>query len=69
MSMNSDDEKALFEEWGWEYNFIKRHWLAPLPAPGGGEVLIKQDDLIDASINRMPAAELRAVVQAYGKRP
>lgn len=68
MSMNSDDEKALFEEWGWEYNFIKRHWLAPTKGPTGGDVLIKLDDLVDASIHRMSEDELRSVVATYGKR-
>lgn len=66
--MNSDEEKALFEEWGWEYNFVKRHWKAPLLSPNGGEVLIMLDDLVETSKTRMLEGELRAVVQMYGSR-
>lgn len=61
--MNSDEEKALFEEWGWEYNFIKREWSSP-----DGNVVIPLDDLVEGTTNHMGESQLRAVVQAYGRR-
>lgn len=27
--MNSDQEKVIFEQYGWEYNFIAREWVSP----------------------------------------
>lgn len=27
--MNSDQEKALFTSYGWEYNYVRRKWVAP----------------------------------------
>lgn len=27
--MNSDQEKALFAQYGWEYDYIGRKWVAP----------------------------------------
>lgn len=27
--MNSEQEKALFADWGWEYDYISRKWVAP----------------------------------------
>lgn len=27
--MNSQQEKVLFRDWGWEYDFIGRVWIAP----------------------------------------
>ena len=27
--MNSQQEKALFEEWGWSYNNVEREWVSP----------------------------------------
>jgi hypothetical protein len=41
--MNSDDEKKVFEFYGWEYDYIKRLWRAP----DGFEV--STDDLMIAS--------------------
>lgn len=61
--MNSDEEKALFEEWGWEYNFIMRSWTSP-----GGRVAIKLDDLVDAGKSRMGEEQLKQAVMAFGKK-
>ena len=27
--MNSRQEQVLFTDWGWEYNYITRTWVAP----------------------------------------
>ena len=27
--MNSDQEKAIFSQYGWEFDFIGRAWVAP----------------------------------------
>lgn len=27
--MNSDQEASLFEQYGWEYNYVRRTWVAP----------------------------------------
>ena len=61
--MNSDEEKALFEEWGWEYNFIQRHWTSP-----DGRAVIKLDDLVDAALSPMGEAQLKQAIVAFGKR-
>lgn len=65
MSMNSDDEKALFEEWGWTYNFVKREWLSPRE-----DVSISQNELVEGiSSNRRDGERtLMAIIQRYGIR-
>ena len=54
-TMNSDDEKKIFEFYGWEYNYVKRVWVAP----DGFEVSI--DDLVTASHMMGEAMERRLI--------
>ncbi len=59
--MNSDEERSLFESFGWEYNFIRRVWVAP----NGMEVT--NDQLVDVTCSPDGEERLRQVVTANGK--
>ncbi len=59
--MNSDEEKAFFLQWSWEYNYIARRWVAP----NGME--ITQDQLVDVTCSEDGEERLRQVVTANGK--
>lgn len=63
--MNSDEEKALFEEWGWTYNFVKREWLSPRE-----DVALSQNELTEGvSSNRQDGERaLRQIIEKYGVR-
>lgn len=61
--MNSDEERELFESWGWEYNYVKRIWSSP-----DGNVSIPLDDLVEYSRTRANEEELKRVVAMYGRR-
>lgn len=60
--MNSDEERELFESYGWTYDHVQRSWVAP----DGFTVSI--DDLVLAADALGPAVEyrLRAVAQEHG---
>ncbi len=36
--MNSSQERALFTDWGWTYNYARRAWIAP----NGREITVDQ---------------------------
>lgn len=56
------EEKELFESYGWEYDYIKRKWIAP-----DGQY-IEQDSLV--ALNDSPETELtlRNLVIMHGRR-
>lgn len=58
--MNSDEERVLFEECGWEYNYIKREWVS-----SDGERRISIDSVM-AVTSEGPEGEerLRALVKS-----
>lgn len=60
--MNSDEEKALFEEWGWQYDYIKREWIAPDGAK------LTQDELVRVTLDYGKNSEysLRQVIAQHG---
>lgn len=45
-AMNSAQEKALFTDYGWQYNYVQRKWIAP----NGREITIDQIMEIAADI-------------------
>ena len=56
--MNSQEEKELFEAWGWEYNYVTRRWVAP------NGVEITTDELVEFTVDREGEATLvRLIVQ------
>ena len=57
--MNSDEERAMFEDCGWEYDYIKRRWVSP---DGEGWISI---DVVVAVSSEGPEGEerLRAMVE------
>lgn len=61
--MNSDEERALFEDHGWEYDYIGRKWVSPVDP----EVAVTTDMLVE---NKSPAfdRDLRLIVEEYGER-
>lgn len=61
--MNSDEERKLFEKFGWEYNYVKREWVAP------DGVTLSLDSLVMGTTSFGPAAEseLRRIIVAHGK--
>jgi hypothetical protein len=42
--MNSQEEKEIFENYGWEYNYVQREWSAPDGYKIGIEDLMKATD-------------------------
>ncbi len=59
--MNSDDERRLFEDYGWEYNYIERVWVAP------NDMRITNDQLVEVTCSQDGEERLRQVVTANGK--
>jgi len=58
--MNSDEERQLFETWGWEYDYGNRRWFSPRdPA-----VVITTDEVVE---NKSPMFEhwLQGVVRLH----
>lgn len=62
--MNSMEEKALFESWGWVYNYIARKWVSPIDE----RYVITQDALVMYSDTPETEEQLRGVIAMYGKK-
>ena len=60
--MNSDQEKSLFETWGWEYNYISREWVAP------DGTKLSPEDLMDITVDREGDISLMRLIVECGKR-
>jgi len=62
--MNSDEEKQLLESCGWEYDFVKRLWVAP------DGYSISTDNLMEAADEMGEKVEyaLRAIAIQHGKQ-
>lgn len=50
--MNSDKEREIFEGYGWQYNFVKRYWMAP------DGFIIELEDLMKAADEFGPDVEM-----------
>ena len=51
--MNSDQERAVLERYGWQYDYVGRKWVAP------DLFEVSLDDLVAASKMLGPSAERR----------
>ena len=60
--MNSDQEKKLFEQHGWEYDFIGRMWVAP------DGTKIGQDTLMEITAERKGDLSLMRLIVERGVR-
>lgn len=60
--MNSDQERTLFEDWGWEYDYIGRKWVAP----NGHE--ITTDQLMENMVTPEDDLSLMALIVENGMR-
>lgn len=60
--MNSQQEREFFEQWGWEYNYVARKWVAP----NGAEVTT--DELMEFTDTEQGEAVLRQLVVMNGRR-
>ena len=62
MAFSSDDERRLFEMWGWACDHVKREWRAPCGTAVSFEELMRYSD--------SPEAEGRLVgfVMQHGRR-
>ena len=59
--MNSEEERDLFEAYGWERNLVKRYWLAP------AGVKLPVDDVMVLTDTPEGEAYLRRVIARYGR--
>lgn len=59
--MNSDEERRLFTAHGWEYNYIRRVWVAP------NGIEVTNDQLVNATCSQDGEERLRQVVTANGR--
>lgn len=60
--MNSAQEKALFEDYGWVYNYVQRKWVAP----NGCE--ITQEQIMETTGDVQGDISLMALIVENGVR-
>lgn len=60
--MNSDQERVLFESWGWVYNYVDRKWIAP----NGRE--ITTDQIMEIAVDFEGDTALMALIRENGVR-
>lgn len=63
-ALNSDEEKTLFERYGWRYDFVNRHWISPTDSA----IVISTDTLVE-NAGAAFDHELRMVIMKYGELP
>lgn len=61
--MNSTEEDALFESYGWTKNLIARRYEAPC-----SEITLGFDSVVALTSTPVGEARLREVVVAYGQK-
>jgi hypothetical protein len=62
--MNSDEERALFEEYGWTYDYVARQWLAPDGATVTNDELVLYASVYGPRVE----SELLRVVRRHGRK-
>lgn len=60
--MNSDQEKALFAQYSWEYDFIGRAWVAP------DNSKLTTDQIMDITADHAGDLALMRFIVEHGKR-
>lgn len=60
--MTSDQERALFEQYGWQYDHIGRKWVAP------DDTWITTDQIMEATADSAGDLVLMALIVEHGKR-
>lgn len=60
--MNSDQERVLFEDWGWAYDYVARKWVAP----NGCE--ISTDQIVEITCETEGDIALMALIVENGIR-
>lgn len=60
--MNSDQEKRLFEQYGWTYDFIGRAWVAP------DGTRLPQNELVRTTAQPRGEMALMRLIVESGKR-
>lgn len=60
--MTSDQEKVLFEQYGWEYDYIGREWVAP------DGTKLTPENLMDITADREGDIALMRLIVERGKR-
>jgi len=67
--VNSDEEKRVFEMWGWTYDCIDRQWVSP-----SGNVFVPIESLMtlasfdDPNLIASAEGELIGVIMTHGVR-
>lgn len=61
--MNSQEEKELFEQYGWEYNLVEREWVSP----DGHK--ITTDALMEYTTDPEGEYQLRMFIVQHGRKP
>lgn len=60
--MNSDQERAIFEQYGWAYNYVARAWVAP------DDTRLTQDQLMDITASTLGDLSLMKFIVEHGQR-
>ena len=60
--MNSQQEKALFEDWGWIYDYIGRAWCAP------DGIKLSPEDLMEITADKEGDISLMRLIVERGQR-
>ncbi len=60
--MNSQQEKALFEDWGWIYDYIGRAWCAP------DGTKLSPEDLMEITADKEGDISLMRLIVERGQR-
>ncbi len=60
--MNSDQERVLFEEYQWVYDYVGRVWVAPTG------IRLTLDQLMDITADRAGDLALMALIVEHGRK-
>lgn len=61
--MNSQEERELFERWGWRKDYVASKWIAPI-----GRAEVSTEELVAYSNSAEAEGRLIGFVMRYGKR-
>lgn len=68
--MNSDEERVLFESWGWTQDLVGRRWVSPVRQ--GMHIkrcaVVTYDELMDYTTTPWGEQELKDIIRRWGIR-